>query len=120
MSGDNYHYGDAVNIHGGTGHIGIVKNGAHVTPAVPAPSPAALQQAIDELRETVMELRGEVPPASAQAIDDTLPTVTAGIAVRPRDRRNALDVIAAIAATVGTVGQPVIEAVNKILALLGT
>ena len=28
MSGNNYHYGDSVTMHGGSGNTGIVKNGA--------------------------------------------------------------------------------------------
>lgn len=37
----------------------------------------------------------------------------------PENRHRALLAVAGIAATVGTVGEPVLEAVNRILELLG-
>ncbi len=116
MSGDNYYFGDTVNMHGGRGNTGIVKHQA--APADAAVSPA-LQQAVAELLRLVQELRASVPPASAQALDDSLPDITADAAVPPQQRHRALLAVAGIAATVGAVGQPVVEAVNRILALLG-
>lgn len=78
-----------------------------------------MEAAIRELVGLVGELRAQVPSASARAIDDSLPDITAGPAAAPRERHRALMAVAGIAATVGTVGRPVIEAVNRILGLLG-
>ncbi|MFC7815232.1 MULTISPECIES: hypothetical protein [unclassified Streptomyces] len=116
MSGDNYYFGDSVSMHGGFGNTGIVKN--HAAPAGTEASPA-LEAAIQQLVELVGELRAQVPPASAQSIDDCLPDITAPTGVEPQQRHRALMAVAGIAATVGAVGQPVVEAVNSVLALLG-
>ncbi|MFE0803306.1 hypothetical protein [Streptomyces sp. NPDC058812] len=116
MSGDNYYFGDSVSMHGGLGNTGIVKNQA--APAAPEASPA-LEAAIQQLVELVRELRNEVPPASAQSIDDCLPDITTAADTPPQQRHRALMAVAGIAATVGAVGQPVVEAVNSVLALLG-
>lgn len=116
MSGDSYHFGDNVTMHGGTGNTGIVKNQG--TAGGPAAVPPALQEAVDELRRLVEGLREQVPAASAQAIDDCLPDITADAGAPPQ-RHRALMAVAGIAATIGAVGQPVLEAVNRILGLLG-
>ncbi|MFI0506441.1 hypothetical protein ACH3WN_26890 [Streptomyces albogriseolus] len=113
MSGDNYYFGDSVSIHGGLGHTGIVKN-----QAAPAETSPALEAAIQQLVELLTELRGQVPPARAQSIDEVLPDITSAGA-EPQQRHRALLAVAGIAATVGAVGQPVVEAVNSVLALLG-
>ncbi|OIK00103.1 hypothetical protein [Streptomyces colonosanans] len=115
MSGDNYYFGDNVTMHGGTGNTGIVKN--QVAPVEPVPP--ALESAVAELRRLVEVLREQVPSASAQAIDDSLPVITADATAPAQDRHRALMAVAGIAATVGAVGQPVLEAVNRILGLLG-
>ena len=115
MSGDNYYFGDNVSMHGGFGNTGIVKN--HAAPAGTEASPA-LEAAIRQLVELVQELRAQVPPASAQSIDDCLPDITTAPGTQPQ-RHRALMAVAGIAATVGAVGQPVVEAVNSVLALLG-
>jgi len=115
MSGDTYHFGDNVTMHGGTGNTGIVKNQG--VPAAPV-SPA-LESAVADLHRLVEALRGQVPAASAQAIDDSLPAITADATAATPERHRALMAVAGIAATVGAVGQPVLEAVNKILGLLG-
>ncbi|MES9506797.1 hypothetical protein ABWJ92_10345 [Streptomyces sp. NPDC000609] len=118
MSGDSYYFGDNVNMHGGRGNTGIVKNQA--VPANTAAVSPALQSAIEELLQLVEELRDRVPPASAQAIDESLGDISADDdAAPPQDRHRALMAVAGIAATVGVVGQPVLDAVNKILDLLG-
>lgn len=118
MSGDNYYFGDNVTMHGGHGNTGIVKHQAPSADTT-AVSPA-LQAAVDELLQLVRELRASVPPASAQVIDDSLPDITADPAAPPQERHRALMAVAGIAATVETVGRPVVEAVNRILALLGS
>ncbi|KUL28346.1 hypothetical protein [Streptomyces regalis] len=117
MSGDNNYYGDSVNMYGGMGNTGIVKN--QVTAADPAAVSPALQEAVEELRRLVELLRDQVPAASAQAIDDSLPAIRTDADTAPQDRHRALMAVAGIAATVGAVGQPVLDAVNRILGLLG-
>jgi hypothetical protein len=110
----NHYYGDNVNMHGGHHNTGIVKN--QTAPA--APVSAELQAAIQKLFDLVEELRSQVPPASTRAIDDSLPDIAVDSTAPAQERHRALMAVASIAATVGAVGQPVIEAVNKILALL--
>lgn len=116
MSGDNYYFGDNVTMHGGMGNTGIVKNQAAADPGAAS---LALQEAVEELRRLIELLRGEVPAASARTIDDSLPVISGDADAAPQDRHRALMAIAGIAATVGAVGQPVLEAVNRVLGLLG-
>ncbi|WP_308311048.1 hypothetical protein [Streptomyces sp. GbtcB6] len=116
MSGNNFYFGDNVTMHGGTGNTGIAK---HQTPAGPPPVDPALQAAVEELRRLVGTLREQVPAASAQAIDGSLPALTTDPGTAPQERHRALMAVAGIAATVGAVGQPTLEAVNRILGLLG-
>lgn len=110
----NHYYGDNVNMHGGHHNTGMIKN--RTAPAEPAS--AELQAAIQQLLDPVRELRSQVPPASARTLDDSLPDITADAAAPAQERHRALMAVAGIAATVGAVGRPVIEAVNKILELL--
>ncbi|GGZ15449.1 hypothetical protein [Streptomyces poonensis] len=117
MSGDTYYFGDNVNMHGGTHNTGIVKN--QWAAADTAAASPELQEAVQELRRLIDDLRGRLPSASAQALDDSLPAVTADATVPPQDRHRALMAVAGIAATVGAIGQPVLDAVNHILQLLG-
>ncbi|MBK3564240.1 hypothetical protein [Streptomyces sp. MBT62] len=116
MSGDTFYFGDNVTMHGGTGNTGIVK---HQTPAGPPVADPALQAAVEELRRLVETLREQIPAASAQTIDDALPALTTDPGAAPQERHRALMAVAGIAATVGAVGQPALEAVNRILGLLG-
>ncbi|MFI6702494.1 hypothetical protein ACIBJC_26660 [Streptomyces sp. NPDC050509] len=117
MSGDSYYFGDNVNMHGGQDNTGIVKN--QVAATDPTAVSPALRSAVEELLQLVGELRDRVPPASAQSIDDSLPDISTAADAPPQDRHRALMAVAGIAATVGVVGQPVLDAVNKILELLG-
>ncbi|MER5434953.1 hypothetical protein [Streptomyces sp. NPDC002588] len=111
----NNHYGDNVNMYGGSGNIGMIKNQG-VVPAAPA-SPE-LEAAVRELLALLRELRPHIPAVSAQALDDSLPALTADAAAPVQERHRALIAVAGIAATIGAVGQPVVEAVNRILGLL--
>jgi len=117
MSGDNYYFGDSVTIRGGQHHTGIIKNQPGAADS--APASAALQSAVEDLLRLVEDLRDRVQPVSAEAIDASLADLKADSGAAPPDRHRALMAIAGIATTVGAVGQPVIEAVNKILDLLG-
>ncbi|RKN37477.1 hypothetical protein [Streptomyces hoynatensis] len=117
MSGDQHYYfgsGDHVTMHGGSGNVGIDKR---VTPAQELPP--AVQEALGELLTLIAELRAQVPPVSAEALDDSLPALRAEADVPPRERHRALLAVAGIASTIGALGAPIVEAVNKVLSLLG-
>ncbi|MEU5535274.1 hypothetical protein [Streptomyces sp. NPDC020362] len=105
-AGDSYHYGDQVNVHG-SHNIGMIKH-----------QPADAQQQIRDLADLIAELRGQVPAGAAQVIDESLPVLT-DEASTPQDRRDALQALSTIARTVGEVGLPVVEAVRRVLQLLG-
>ncbi|KPC84210.1 MULTISPECIES: DUF5955 family protein [Streptomyces] len=117
MSGDSYHIGDQVSMYGGTGNQGIVHNTFGSSGAEPA-SPE-LQEAVQELLRLLGDLREQLPPVSARVLDDNLPALTGEAGARqPEERHRALMAVAGIAATVSTVGEPVVEAVRKVLELL--
>ncbi|MEV0783175.1 DUF5955 family protein [Streptomyces sp. NPDC050423] len=111
--------GDNVNMYGGSGNTGI-QNNRFAQPATEPVSPE-LREAVRELLRLVGELRGQLPPASARVLDDNLPALTgeADAPPAPEERHRALLAVAGIAATVSAVGEPVIEAVRKVLGLLG-
>ncbi|QTE00173.1 hypothetical protein [Streptomyces cyanogenus] len=115
MTGNNYYYGDNVNMYGGQGNQGIVRN--QVTPGA-EPDPA-LVAALAELHRMIVELRAQVPAASARLLDESLPALGTDAAVPAQERHRALMAIAGIAATVGAVGQPVAQAVQAVVGLLG-
>ncbi|WP_374776328.1 hypothetical protein OG756_29755 [Streptomyces sp. NBC_01310] len=118
MSGDNNTYfGNVVNMHDGTGNTGMVIHGG--APVGSTPSDPALEEAVRELLALLRELRAQVPRAAAQRIDESLPAITADPAVSSVERYNALTAVAGIAATVGAIGQPVLDAVRTLLALVG-
>lgn len=118
MSAEGQHYyfgsGDHVTMHGGSGNIGIDKR---VTAAQELPQ--TVQQALRELVALIQELRTEVPPANSEALDDTLPALRADADVQPAERHRALLAVAGVAATTGALGVPIVEAVNKVLELMG-
>ncbi|WP_031082222.1 DUF5955 family protein [Streptomyces sp. NRRL WC-3549] len=115
MSGDNYHFGDSVSMYGGTGNQGVVHN-TFGSSGGEAASPA-LHEAVQELLRLLGELREQLPPADARMLDDSLPALTDGSGA-PEERHRALMAVAGIAASVSTVGGPVVEAVRKVLDLL--
>ncbi|KOV70744.1 hypothetical protein [Streptomyces sp. MMG1121] len=114
MSG-NYYYGDNVNMYGGQGNQGIVKN--HGVPGAGQQDPA-LVAALAELHSLIAALRAQVPAPSAQLLDESLPAVSPDAAVPAQERHRALMAIAGIASTVGAVGQPVAEAVRAIIGMI--
>ncbi|MFC9947095.1 hypothetical protein [Streptomyces pratensis] len=117
MSGDSYHFGDSVTMHGGQGNTGIVKG---QTAPVSAPADnTALRAAVEELRQLLGELRDQVSAVNAQTIDDSLTNIDGEAGTPPEEQHRALMAVAGIAATVGAVGQPALDAVNRILELLG-
>ncbi|MFD3543828.1 hypothetical protein ACFWUQ_30605 [Streptomyces sp. NPDC058662] len=116
MTGDSYNFGNVVNMHGGQGNTGMVNH--HTAPAAPAADPG-LERAIRELVVLIGELHAQLPPQSAQYLDESLPAITADPDVAPEARRRALVAVAGIAATVGAIGQPVLDSVRALLELLG-
>ncbi|WBO64568.1 hypothetical protein [Streptomyces camelliae] len=110
----NYYYGDNVNMYGGQGNQGIVRNYG----AAGAGQDPALAAALAELNRLITELRTQVTAPDAQLLDDHLPALTPDAAVPAQARRGALMAIAGIANTVGTVGQPVAEAVRAIIGMI--
>ncbi|MEU3748154.1 MULTISPECIES: hypothetical protein [Streptomyces] len=122
MSGDggnNYFHGDAVIIHDGTGHQGIVHN--YAAP----PKPPTLDEALRTVVALMRELRAEVGPEDQRSFDDALPvlaadaTDAAGTAVEVPGRRRALLTVVGIATLLGTVGTPLLDAARAALELLG-
>ncbi|MEU0406172.1 hypothetical protein ABZ318_39480 [Streptomyces sp. NPDC006197] len=110
MTGDNNYYGDAVNIHGGRGHTGIVHH--HHAPQ------ATLEETLRAVVELARALRGAVPEEDRASIDDALPVLTDGPAAEPAARRRSLMALAAVAATVGAIGQPLLDSVRAALELI--
>lgn len=113
MSGDSINYGDTVNMYGGTGNTGMVKNSAPAAAMDPQ-----LRSAIEALIEQLRELREQVPPLTARTIDESLPVLAPDAAVPVQARTRALMAVAGVAATAGALGVPIVEAVNAILQLL--
>ncbi|WP_308312029.1 hypothetical protein [Streptomyces albipurpureus] len=102
----NYHFGDNVNMYGGT-KTGIVKN------AAPTTMDPELRSAIEALTTQLRDLRSQVSPLGAQTIDESLPVLAPDAVVQPQVRARALMAVA------GALGVPTVEAVNMILQLLG-
>ncbi|ARF58393.1 hypothetical protein [Streptomyces gilvosporeus] len=119
MSGGDQHYylgsGDHVTMHGGSGNVGIDKR---VTP--PQELAPAVQEALGELLSLVQEMRNQLPQAGADALDESLPALRTEANVPQQERHRALFAVAGIAATFGALGVPIVEAVNKVLGLMGT
>jgi hypothetical protein len=113
MSGDSINYGDTVNMYGGSGNTGMVKNSAPAAALDPQ-----LRSAIEALIEQLRELREQVPPLTARTIDESLPVLAPDAAVPVQARTRALMAVAGVAATAGALGVPIVEAVNAILQLL--
>ncbi|WP_369145073.1 hypothetical protein [Streptomyces sp. R44] len=108
-SGNHHYYGDAVNINGGQGHTGIVH---HHAPQ------ASLEETLRAVVELARALRGEVPEEDRSSIDDALPVLAAGPSAEAGSRRRSLMALAAVAATVGAIGQPLLDSVRAALELL--
>ncbi|MFI5527820.1 hypothetical protein ACIA8O_04605 [Kitasatospora sp. NPDC051853] len=109
----NQHYGDNIHLHGGTNNTGKV---VHHHP--PAADPPQLAAALLALAVQLRELQAALAPLNAQVVAESLAVIEAP-APPAQERRRALLAVAGIAATVGAVGAPVAEAVQRVLALLG-
>ncbi|MBZ6100998.1 hypothetical protein ACF1HU_15950 [Streptomyces olivaceus] len=109
MSDTSNYYGDVVNVHGGERVIGIYHNTAPDT---------ELRAAVADLTRLLGELRPVLSPDQARTVDDALPALTPDRAAL-RERGMILASVSQIAAIVGEVGRPVMEALGRLLALLG-
>ncbi|MCX5014462.1 hypothetical protein OG765_26240 [Streptomyces sp. NBC_00555] len=114
MTGGN-HYGDVVNMNQGTGNTGIVK---YQSPTVAPQLPADQREAIEKLVRLLEELRGQIPPGSAETVDGSLRAIASADST-PQERHGALMTVAGVAAVIGPLAQPVVDAVQAILRLLG-
>ncbi|MEU6663087.1 hypothetical protein [Streptomyces sp. NPDC046821] len=111
MTGGDFQFGDRVVINGGDGHTGIVHN-HH------APQPT-LEETLRAVVELARALRGDVPEEDQASIDEVLPVLAAGPSAEPATRRRSLMALAAIASTIGAIGQPLLDTVRSALDLLG-
>lgn len=75
--------------------------------------------AFKELLEAVQALRPQVVGTDRQVIDESLATLQAP-RPEPARLRRALGAVSGVAMMVGQVGAPVVEAVRKVMAALGT
>ncbi|MEW2077573.1 hypothetical protein ACFZAG_14810 [Streptomyces sp. NPDC012403] len=107
--------GDIVHMHNGSHNVGIIKN-QYAGPA--QPTARELTEAIGRLTQLLGELREQVAPGTAQVIDDSLPVIVSAESA-PQERHRALIAVATIAATIGALGEPTVEAANRLLGLLG-
>lgn len=116
MSDTTNNYGDVVNMNGGERNIGIshgsvVQNGG-------AAQDTELQAVVAELTRLLQDLRPELTPEHAQTVENALPALTPDRAAL-RERGMILASVSQMAATVGEVGRPVMEALGRLLTLLG-
>ncbi|MCP3755190.1 hypothetical protein [Streptomyces sp. TBY4] len=116
MSDTTNNYGDVVNMHGGEKNIGI-SHGPVVHNDGTAQD-AELRAAVAELTRLLQDLRPELTPEQARTVEDVLPALAPDRAAL-RERGMILASVSQLAATVGEVGRPVVEAVGRLLALLG-
>jgi len=103
-----YHFGDEVTQYGDH-NVGMIKN----------QGPADPESALRELISVVQILRGQVPEADRQVVDESISAIRTGGNTEKGTLRRALGNIAGVAAMVGQVGVPVIEAVHNVMAAFG-
>ncbi|MFF4172786.1 hypothetical protein [Streptomyces sp. NPDC001744] len=112
MSDTTNNYGNVVNMNGGHHNWGIVYGGDGA-------GDEALRAAVADLARLLQELRPHLTPDQERTVERALPEPTAD---RAALRERALVLVSAatqIAAAVGALGQPVVEAVSRLLQLLG-
>lgn len=111
MTSDNIQFGDRVTIVGGQNHQGIVHHNH-------APQ-RTLEEQLREVLQLAQALRGDLADETDRAtLDDALPALTDATPAQLPARRRSLMALAAIAATVGAVGEPLLGAVKAALELL--
>jgi hypothetical protein len=103
----NYYGGNHVTQHGdhNTGMVNNVQAGPQAT--------------LQEMVRLAEVLRGRVDPVDRQVIDDSLREIGSGAGADKGAFRRALGGLAGVAAVVGEVGAPVVEAVRKVTAAFG-
>ncbi|WP_328489365.1 hypothetical protein [Streptomyces zaomyceticus] len=111
MSDTTNNYGNVVNVNGGQGNVGINYGTVGATPD------DRLRAAVEELTRLLQDLRPHLSPEQAQTVDEALPELTPDRAAL-RQRGLVLASVAQIAAAVGAVGQPVVDALGQLIALL--
>ncbi|WP_281182504.1 DUF6232 family protein [Streptomyces sparsogenes] len=109
-------FGSVVNMNGGKGNTGI--NHGTVVHNDGTAQDTELRAAVTDLTRLLQDLRPELTPDQAQTLEDALPALTPDRAAL-RERGMILASVSQIAATVGEVGRPVVEALGRLLALLG-
>lgn len=107
MTRDEYVYQ-----HGGSHNIGIQHNESQV--------PQDANTAVQNLVAAIQVLRTQVSTEDRRIIDGSLDIITAPTEVEPEARRSALQAIAGVAALVGQVGVPVVEAIREVSRFLGS
>ncbi|WP_406093781.1 hypothetical protein [Streptomyces sp. NBC_01013] len=116
MSDTSNYYGDVVNVNDGEKVIGI--NHGTVIHNDGTTQDAELQAAVADLTRLLNDLRPVLTTDQAQTVVSALPALTADRATL-RERGMTLASVSQIAATVGEVGKPAVEALGRLLALLG-
>jgi hypothetical protein len=116
MSDTSNYYGDVVTVNDGHNVIGI--NHGTVVHNDGTAQDTELQAAVTELTRLLKELRPELTPDQARTVENALTALTPDRASL-RERGMILASVSQIAATVGEVGRPVMEALGRLLALLG-
>ncbi|MGW3588645.1 DUF6232 family protein [Streptomyces fungicidicus] len=109
-------FGSVVNMNGGRGNTGI--NHGTVVHNDSTAQDTELQAAVTDLIRLLNDLRPELTPDQAQTVENALPALTPDRAAL-RERGMILASVSQIAATVGEMGRPVVEALGRLLALLG-
>ena len=107
---DHTYIGEQYNVRG-RGNVGKVEH-HHGGPDV--------DSSLRDLVRAVETLRQQVSAGDRAAIDASLTTVEQGKRAEPGRLRHALGEIAGVATVVGTVGAPVIDAVRRVMAALGS
>ncbi|MFF4713632.1 hypothetical protein ACFY2V_19870 [Streptomyces eurythermus] len=113
MSDTTNYYGPVANVNGGQGNVGF----NYGTVGGPTGDPE-LRAAVAELTRGLAELRRHLTPEQDRTVEEALPALTPDRAAL-RERGLVLASIAQIAAAVGAVGEPVVNAVGRLIALLG-
>ncbi|MET9830383.1 hypothetical protein ABZ078_13895 [Streptomyces sp. NPDC006385] len=116
MSDTSNNFGSIVNMNGGRGNTGI--NHGTVVHNDGTAQDTELRAAVRDLTRLLKDLRPELTPDQAQTVENALPALTPDRAAL-RERGMILASVAQIAASVGEVGRPVVEALERLLGLLG-
>jgi hypothetical protein len=113
VSDTTNNYGPVVSMNDGRGNVGI--NYGSVGGAT---HDVELRAAVEELTRLLGLLRPHLTPEQDRTVEEALPALTPDRATL-RQRGLVLASVAQIAAAVGTVGQPVADALGRLLELLG-